>query len=90
MKFKDIYARVGRILNNFNIAALAGDTVSYKNVESKIPDGHMWIEGDNRKEARDSRDYGPVPIGLLLGLVYLRIYPKPKFDKTPLYRARLI
>ena len=50
----------------------------------------MWIEGDNRKEARDSRDYGPVPIGLLLGLVYLRIYPKPKFDKTPLWRARLI
>ena len=49
----------------------------------------MWVEGDNRKEARDSRDYGPVPIGLLLGLVYLRIYPKPKFDMTPLSRARL-
>lgn len=26
----------------------------------RIPMGHCWVEGDNQKFSRDSRDYGPV------------------------------
>ena len=57
----------------FDVSALPGDTVDYKNEEKKIPEGHMWIEGDCKSQSLDSREYGPVPIGLMLGKVYWKI-----------------
>tara|TARA_R110002050_G_scaffold52291_5_gene119462 strand:- start:881 stop:1207 length:327 start_codon:yes stop_codon:yes gene_type:complete len=27
-----------------------------------VPDGHMWVEGDNAPLSRDSRNYGPVSV----------------------------
>merc|ERR1712037_445801 len=40
-----------------------------------VPAGHVWIEGDNKTTSVDSRDYGPIPMGLLQGKVVLRVYP---------------
>ena len=31
----------------------------------RVPEGHVWLAGDNAAASRDSRDYGPVPIGLV-------------------------
>mmetsp|Transcript_6011 Transcript_6011/g.14606 ORF Transcript_6011/g.14606 Transcript_6011/m.14606 type:complete len:154 (+) Transcript_6011:111-572(+) len=44
----------------------------------KVPMGKVWVEGDNRASSRDSRQYGPVPIGLVEGRVILRIFPPSK------------
>lgn len=41
----------------------------------QIPPGHVWIEGDNPKNSRDSRYYGPVPIALVQGRVLAKIWP---------------
>lgn len=41
----------------------------------KVPPGHIWIEGDNPTMSRDSRDYGPVPLGLVRGRVFFQLYP---------------
>ncbi|KAL8817021.1 MAG: hypothetical protein Q9223_004072 [Gallowayella weberi] len=35
----------------------------------QVPDGHCWVLGDNLTESRDSRTYGPVPLGLVTGKV---------------------
>lgn len=35
----------------------------------------MWIEGDNSLNSVDSRNYGPVPVNLLVGRVVARIWP---------------
>lgn len=35
----------------------------------KVPKGHIWVTGDNLNMSMDSRDYGMVPIGLILGKV---------------------
>ncbi|MFW5867507.1 MAG: signal peptidase I [Armatimonadota bacterium] len=35
--------------------------VSYDVEETAVPEGHIYILGDNRDEARDSRAFGPVP-----------------------------
>ena len=33
----------------------------------RVPEGHVWIVGDNLGTSRDSRKYGPVPMGLITG-----------------------
>ena len=44
-------------------------------LETVIPQGHMWLEGDNKPMSLDSRTFGPVAIGLFEGLVFCRIWP---------------
>lgn len=33
----------------------------------QVPEGHVWLEGDNLGWSRDSRAYGPVPMALIKG-----------------------
>lgn len=40
-----------------------------------VPDGHVWIEGDNAINSSDSRHYGPVSANLILGKVIGRVWP---------------
>ena len=45
----------------------------------KVPRGKMWIEGDNEWDStkfKDSRSYGSVPIGLIEGVVFCRLWPR--------------
>ncbi|KXL47702.1 hypothetical protein M433DRAFT_31546, partial [Acidomyces richmondensis BFW] len=52
------------------IIALPGDTVgwdSWVGGRVEVPAGHLWVEGDNWRESRDSNWYGPVSRGLVTG-----------------------
>ena len=40
-----------------------------------IPDGHIWLEGDNPWNSSDSRNYGSVPAAMIVGRVLLRVWP---------------
>jgi signal peptidase I len=40
-----------------------------------VPDGHLWVEGDNPRNSNDSRNYGPIPASLIVGRVLCRIWP---------------
>ncbi|KAL0950940.1 hypothetical protein HGRIS_007695 [Hohenbuehelia grisea] len=44
-----------------------------------VPEGHIWISGDNAACSRDSRDYGPVSMSLLRGKIRARIWPPSEF-----------
>ncbi|XP_013391472.1 mitochondrial inner membrane protease subunit 1-like isoform X2 [Lingula anatina] len=46
---------------------------------AKVPTGHVWLEGDNTEQSKDSNDYGPVPYGLLQGKVLLKVFPINRF-----------
>ena len=35
----------------------------------KIEDGFAWVQGDNSRASTDSRQFGPVPLHLVLGFV---------------------
>jgi signal peptidase I len=43
-----------------------------------VPEGQLWVMGDNRGGSFDSRGFGPVPVDSLLGRAILRIWPIPK------------
>ncbi|KAF8140077.1 peptidase S24/S26A/S26B/S26C [Boletus edulis] len=38
-----------------------------------VPKGHVWIAGDNAACSTDSRDYGPVSVGLIRGRIIARV-----------------
>ncbi|PGH11244.1 signal peptidase I [Helicocarpus griseus UAMH5409] len=38
----------------------------------RVPEGHIWVVGDNLPWSRDSRTYGPIPMGLVTGKVIMR------------------
>ncbi|ORX53342.1 hypothetical protein BCR36DRAFT_24781 [Piromyces finnis] len=57
-----------------------GQFVSYiQYYKVQVPEGHVWLQGDNIYDSVDSRDYGPVPIKDICGIVRLKLWPKIKF-----------
>ena len=45
--------------------------------EVTVPRGQVWLQGDNLKTSRDSREYGPVPVSMLQGkAIYKVIFMK--------------
>ncbi|MBD8069442.1 signal peptidase I [Bacillus sp. PS06] len=47
-----------------------------------VPEGSIFVMGDNRNYSSDSREIGPVPIENIVGEVVMRMYP---FDKIQLF-----
>jgi len=44
--------------------------------KTTVPNGHIFVLGDNRSQARDSRQYGPVPMRDIIGRVDHIYYPR--------------
>lgn len=59
------------------VTGLEGDRIplEYRETYRFVPPGRVWVEGDNSTESRDSRNYGPVPLGLVRGKVVARVWP---------------
>tara|TARA_X000000368_G_C22846816_1_gene630234 strand:- start:14 stop:754 length:741 start_codon:yes stop_codon:yes gene_type:complete len=62
--------------NNNNNKATSRQTNAKKKTEYvTVPDGHVWLQGDNERNSTDSRDYGPVPMEMLRGRVFAKVWP---------------
>lgn len=57
------------------ITKTAYDTFYYGGNYIKVSKGHCWVTGDNGLDSTDSRDFGQIPQGLIVGKVIFRIYP---------------
>ncbi|XP_019713217.1 mitochondrial inner membrane protease subunit 2-like, partial [Hippocampus comes] len=71
------------------VIGLEGDfirTLSYKKRHVRIPDGHLWIEGDHHGHSLDSNTFGPVSLALLHGRASHIIWPPGRWQRI---RARL-
>ena len=49
--------------------------------DTEVPEGHVWLQGDNLSNSTDSRHYGPVPLGMVQGRVVLKIWPLHEFGR---------
>jgi inner membrane protease subunit 1 len=43
------------------------DAVREEPVMVQVPEGHVWVSGDNLPYSRDSRFHGPLPMALIRG-----------------------
>src|SRR5690606_20547328 len=56
-----------RITENFTLEQITGDKI--------VPEGYVFVLGDNRTQSRDSRHYGLIPIDDVYGASKMRILP---------------
>jgi signal peptidase I len=60
---------------------LAPDVVTPDFGPVTVPNGHLFVLGDNRNASRDSRDYGTVPDGEVVGRVIMRLWPPSRWGR---------
>ncbi|KAK3143125.1 hypothetical protein QOZ80_4BG0358710 [Eleusine coracana subsp. coracana] len=73
-----------RDLNVKRLIALPGDWIQVPEKQEirQIPEGHCWVEGDNAGVSWDSREYGPVPLGLMHGKVTHVVWPPNRIGRV--------
>jgi len=47
-------------------------------VTATIPEGFVFVMGDNRPRSSDSREFGPIDINSIIGQVFYRYFPSNK------------
>jgi signal peptidase I len=45
-----------------------------------VPNNHVFVMGDNRAQSRDSRSFGTIPVGDIVGRAFITVWPPSRWD----------
>lgn len=68
------------------IAAVGGDPIPAPRVagdDERVPPRHVYVLADDPVRGRDSRTFGPVPLGAIIGPVWFRTAPAARAGPFP-------
>lgn len=80
IKDSEVYVNGVKLTENYIAAKtnLWENGFSKNGEEIKVPDGELFVMGDNRPRSSDSREFGPVPEDTIIGQVFYRYFPSTK------------
>lgn len=58
------------------------EPLNYEMLPQIIPEGYVYVMGDNRNNSCDSHDWGPLPVECIVGRSILRYWPPSKVSDT--------
>jgi signal peptidase I len=67
----EVYVNGGRIDEDYLEPGTPTDNLPLKT----IPDGHVFVMGDNRTNSEDSRIFGPIDEDAIVGRAFIRVLP---------------
>jgi inner membrane protease subunit 1 len=65
----------GRLDADLEVVDVDNKWASVRDQVVQVPEGHCWVAGDNLEWSRDSRLYGPLPLGLVRAKVLAVVLP---------------
>lgn len=63
-------------LPSYPLTPAYGTSISYPYI---VPEGEVWVMGDNRTNSQDSRYFGPIPVSTILGKAMVKYWPITSF-----------
>lgn len=79
IKEGEVYVNGEELQENYLPEGTTTKIVYYNNIT--VPEGHVYVMGDNRDQSVDSRTFGCIPVEKIEGKVKLRYWPINKFGK---------
>ena len=61
------------------VGGVEDDMKQFRSKFIKVPKGHVFVEAEESFHGQDSRDFGPIPLGLVQGKILGVIWPLKRF-----------